>query len=79
MKDHKGMVGMDATSKDAYFPGQSGRVRVKTQRDCMLSMELLDRVEGVKDVLQDLQYSSLVCGASDNANVLQRRTRFLNS
>ncbi|WMV58792.1 hypothetical protein MTR67_052177, partial [Solanum verrucosum] len=26
MKDHKGMVGIDATSKDAYIPGQSGRV-----------------------------------------------------
>lgn len=25
MKDHKGMVGIDPTSKDAYFADQAGR------------------------------------------------------
>ncbi|KAH0716577.1 hypothetical protein KY290_012733 [Solanum tuberosum] len=45
-------------------------------RGLQCSSFVLGRAEGAKDALLGLQYFSLVCGSSSNANVLQGRTGF---
>ncbi|KAH0633150.1 hypothetical protein KY284_035936 [Solanum tuberosum] len=52
IKDHKGMVGIDATSTDAYIPGQSGRDMV---------LIFWTGLEMSKRCFRSLQFSSFVC------------------